>query len=105
MEQSQNEAARLKKSSPMPLKERLYRTEAVVLSRMAFGEADRILTIFTPRHGKLRVIAKGVRRPTSRLGPHLEYFAKTSLMLARGRDLDVVQGRRRSIRILNCERT
>lgn len=75
---------------PLPLKERLYRTDAVVLSRMALGEADRILTIFTPRFGKLRVVAKGVRRPTSRLGPHLEYFSKSALMLARGRDLDVV---------------
>lgn len=76
--------------SRVPLKERLYRTDAVVLSRLALGEADRILTIFTPRLGKLRVIAKGARRPTSRLGAHLEYFTEVGLMLARGRDLDTV---------------
>lgn len=77
---------------PTPLNERLYRTEAIVLSRTDYGEADRILTVFTAQHGKLRVIAKGVRRPNSRLGPHLEYFARTRLMLAKGRDLDVVTG-------------
>lgn len=59
---------------------------------MDFGEADRILTIFSRQHGKLRVIAKGARRPLSRLGSHLEYFCLTKLMLARGRDLDVVTG-------------
>lgn len=59
---------------------------------MDFGEADRILTLYSRQHGKLRVIAKGARRPMSRLGPHLEYFSRTRLMLARGRDLDVVTG-------------
>ena len=78
--------------APIPLNERLYRTEAVVLSRLDYGEADRILTVFTPQRGKLRLIAKGVRRPTSRLGPHLEYFTRCGLMLARGRDLDTVTG-------------
>jgi DNA repair protein RecO (recombination protein O) len=79
-------------SKPMPLHERLYRTEAIVLSRMDYGEADRILTIYTPRHGKFRVIAKGSRRPLSKMGPHLEYCARTRLDLARGRELDVVTG-------------
>jgi DNA repair protein RecO (recombination protein O) len=73
-------------------RERIYRTEAIVLGRMDFGEADRILTIFTPRHGKLRIIAKGVRRPMSKIGPHLEYFTRSHLMMAKGRDLDVVTG-------------
>ena len=77
---------------PVPLNERLYRTEAIVLSRMDYGEADRIVTLYTPKRGRLRVIAKGVRRPTSRLGPHLEYFARCHLMLARGRELDTVTG-------------
>lgn len=71
---------------------RLYRCEAIVLSRMDFGEADRILTLYSRQHGKLRVIAKGARRPLSRLGPHLEYFSRSQLMLARGRELDVVTG-------------
>lgn len=71
---------------------RLYRCDAIVLARMDFGEADRILTIYSRQHGKLRVIAKGARRPMSRLGPHLEYFCRSELMLAKGRDLDVVTG-------------
>ena len=72
--------------------ERLYRCEAIVLGRMDLGEADRILTLYSRQHGKLRVIAKGARRPLSRLGPHLEYFSRSQLMLARGRELDVVTG-------------
>ncbi len=77
---------------PIPLNERLYRTEAIVLARMDFKEADRIFTLYTPRRGKFRVIAKGVRRPLSRLGSHLEYFTRCRLMLAKGRDLDTVTG-------------
>ena len=76
----------------VPLQEKLYRTEAIVLGRMDYGEADRILTLYTPHRGKLRVIAKGVRRPLSRLGPHLEYFTRCQLMVARGRELDTVTG-------------
>jgi DNA repair protein RecO (recombination protein O) len=74
------------------LRDRIYRTDAVVLSRLDFGEADRILTVYTPHLGKVRVIAKGARRPTSRLLPHLEYFTRSRLMLAKGRELDVVTG-------------
>ena len=74
------------------LRDRIYRTDAVVLSRIDFGEADRILTVYTPHYGKLRIIAKGARRPTSKLLPHLEYFTRTRLMLAKGRELDVVTG-------------
>ena len=59
---------------------------------MALNEADRIVTLFTPAYGKYRVIAKGARRPTSRLGPHLEYFTHARLQMARGRELDVVTG-------------
>jgi DNA repair protein RecO (recombination protein O) len=79
-------------TAKVPLNERLYRTEAIVLGRLDYGEADRILTVYTPQRGKLRVIAKGVRRPLSRLGPHLEYFARSNLMLAKGRELDTVTG-------------
>jgi DNA repair protein RecO (recombination protein O) len=69
---------------------RIYSTDAITLKRMDYGEADRILTLFTPRAGKLRAIAKGVRRSTSRMAGHLELFASSQLMLARGRELDVV---------------
>jgi DNA repair protein RecO (recombination protein O) len=72
--------------------DRLYRCEAIVLARMDLGEADRIVTLYSRQHGKFRAIAKGARRPLSRLGPHLEYFSHTRVMLARGRDLDVVTG-------------
>jgi DNA repair protein RecO (recombination protein O) len=63
-----------------------------VLSRIDFGEADRVVTVYSRQHGKLRLVAKGARRPLSRLGPHLEYFCRSQLMLVKGRDLDVVTG-------------
>ena len=72
------------------LRDRLYSTEAIVLSRRDLGEADRILTLFTPGFGKLNVIAKGSRRTKSRSGPHLDVLSRSTIDLARGRDLDVV---------------
>jgi len=69
---------------------RVYRTEAVVLKAFDYGEADRILTLYTPQHGKVRAIAKGVRRIKSRKAGHLEIFTRTALLIARGRQLDVV---------------
>ncbi len=77
---------------PIPLNERLYRTEAIVLSRMDYRDQDRILTIFTPRHGKFRVMAYGARRPQSRLGLHLDFFTRCRLLIARSGsgDLHVV---------------
>ena len=69
---------------------RSYRCQAVVLKRHDFGEADRILVLFTRERGKLRAIAKGSRRTTSRLAGHLELFTHAELQLARGRDLDVI---------------
>jgi DNA repair protein RecO (recombination protein O) len=68
----------------------LVRTEAVVLRRHDLGETDRILTLYTARSGKLRAVAKGIRRPTSHLGGHLELFTHVRVMLAAGRNLDVV---------------
>lgn len=69
---------------------RRYVTDAIVLSRFDLGEADRVLTLITPGHGKLKVIAKGIRRPTSRLGGSLEPFAELRVALAHGRTFDVV---------------
>lgn len=69
---------------------RRYTTEAIVLSRFDYGEADRILTIITPGGGKLKAIAKGIRKPTSRIGGSLEPFAELRLALAHGRTFDVV---------------
>ena len=68
---------------------RLYRTEGIVLRERDYGEADRILTLLTPE-GKLSVLAKGIRRPTSRKVGHLGLFYRAQLMLARGRNLDIV---------------
>ena len=73
----------------MPIPRR-YTTDAIVLSRFDFGEADRILTLITPGFGKLKAIAKGIRRPTSRIGGSLEPFAELTVALARGRTFEVV---------------
>jgi DNA repair protein RecO (recombination protein O) len=69
---------------------RVYATEAIVLRRIDQGEADRLVTALTPEHGKIRVIAKGARKITSRKAGHIELFARTTLMLAKGRLFDVV---------------
>lgn len=74
----------------MPARERTYRTEAIILRRKDFGEADRVLTLFTPNHGKFRAVAKGIRKPRSRKAGHLELFTCSKLLLAKGRDLDVI---------------
>ncbi|MBM4430096.1 MAG: DNA repair protein RecO [Chloroflexi bacterium] len=74
----------------MPDRERTYRSEAVVLRHSDFGEADRLLTVYTPHLGKLRLLAKGVRKPTSRKAGHLESFTRTQLLVARGRNLDII---------------
>jgi DNA repair protein RecO (recombination protein O) len=73
----------------MPVK-RLWTTDAIILSRFDLGEADRVLTLITPHDGKLKAIAKGVRRPTSRLGGSVEPFAELHLQLAHGRTFEVV---------------
>src|SRR5258708_5014533 len=68
-----------------------YRDHAVVLRKLDYGEADRIFTLLTRTHGKVGAIAKGVRRPESKLGPSLELYGHIDVLLARGRGhLDVV---------------
>lgn len=68
----------------------MYRTTAIVLDRFELGEADRVLTLLTPQEGKLKAIAKGVRKPTSRIGGSVEPFAELQLQLVRGRTFDVI---------------
>ncbi|KZE90952.1 DNA repair protein RecO [Microbacterium sp. TNHR37B] len=68
-----------------------YRDEVVVLRTHKLGEADRILTLLSRRHGKVRAVAKGVRRTSSRFGARLEPFMVADVQLYRGRTLDVVQ--------------
>ncbi len=70
--------------------ERTFRSDAIILSRMDFGEADRLLTLFTPRYGKLRAIAKGARKPTTRKSGHVELYARSDMLLHRGRDLLII---------------
>ncbi len=69
---------------------RRYVTEAIVLSRFDYGEADRILTLITPGGGKIKAIAKGIRRQKSRIGGSLEPFAELRLALAMGRTFEIV---------------
>jgi DNA repair protein RecO (recombination protein O) len=76
----------------MPSSARLYKTEALILRDRRLGEADRILTIYTPGLGKLDVKAKGVRKTTSRLSGHLQPLTRCMLQLAHGHAGDVVTG-------------
>lgn len=69
---------------------RVYRTEGIVLKGYDYGESDRILTFITPHQGKLRAVAKGVRKTKSRMSGHLDLFTRSSVFLARGRQLDIV---------------
>lgn len=68
----------------------LYRDTGVVLRVQKLGEADRIITLITQRHGKVRAVAKGVRRTTSRFGARVEPFAHVDVQFYAGRTLDVI---------------
>ncbi len=74
----------------MPSHPHTLRVEAVVLRHSDWGEADRLLTIFTREQGKLRCVAKGARKLLSRKAGHLEPFTRVALLLARGADLWIV---------------
>jgi DNA repair protein RecO (recombination protein O) len=74
----------------MPKSERSFRVTAIVLRHADWGEADRLLTLFTSEMGKLRAVAKGARKMRSRKAGHLEPFTHVKLQLARGRDLPIV---------------
>ena len=68
----------------------LYRDEGVVLRVQKLGEADRIITLLTRRHGRVRAVAKGVRRTRSKFGATVEPFSHVDLQLYEGRQLDIV---------------
>jgi DNA repair protein RecO (recombination protein O) len=68
----------------------VYRDEGVVLRTHKLGEADRIITLLTRHHGRVRAVAKGVRRTSSRIGSRLEPFMVADVQLHEGRSLDVV---------------
>jgi len=74
----------------MPTQERTFRSEAIVLSHKNWGEADRMLWLYTRKLGKVQAIAKGVRKMRSRKAGHLEPFTCSDLMFARGRSFLIV---------------
>jgi DNA repair protein RecO (recombination protein O) len=74
----------------MPPTPRTLSVEAIVLRHSDWGEADRLLALFTREAGKLRAVAKGVRKLRSRKAGHLEPFTRVRLLLARGRDFWIV---------------
>ncbi len=67
-----------------------YQADAIVLRRLDYGEADRILTLLTREYGKLAAIAKGARKSKGGMGSSLDLFARSRMLLAKGRSLDVV---------------
>jgi len=69
---------------------RSYSADAIVLKHSDLGEADRIVTLFTPYKGKVRAVAKGTRRPISKKAGHLELLCYSRLHIAQGRNLDIV---------------
>ena len=71
---------------------RTYQTEAIIIKKTKLKEADRILTLYTPHLGKIQAVARGVRRPRSKLSGHLELITHSLVSLARGRNLDTVTG-------------
>jgi len=73
-------------------KPRNYQTEAIIIKKTKLGEADRILTLYTSDLGKIQAVAKGVRRPRSKLAGHLELLTHSLVSLARGRNLDTITG-------------
>ena len=68
----------------------LYRDDGIVLRTQKLGEADRIITLLTREHGRVRAVAKGVRRTSSKFGARLEPFTHVDVQLYTGRSLDIV---------------
>lgn len=67
-----------------------YKTEAIVLKHADIGEADRLLTLYTPNAGKIRAVARGARRTKSRLGGHVEPLMRCSMVVSRGRTFEII---------------
>lgn len=72
------------------MRTRNYSSEGIVLARKNFGEADRILVLYTKHHGRISLLAKGVRRPTSKKRGHLEVFSYIKFQAARGKGMDLM---------------
>ncbi len=74
----------------MSARERSIRTEGIILRRRDFGESDRILVLFTRKLGRISGIAKGSRKPSSKIAGHLELFMRSSFLISRGRNLHLI---------------
>jgi DNA repair protein RecO (recombination protein O) len=74
----------------MPPRERIYSTHALLLRRRDVNDADRVVIVLTPRAGKLELIAKGVRKTSSRKAGHLEPFMHVTLQVAQARTWDII---------------
>lgn len=74
----------------MAARERSIRTEGVILRRRDYGESDRILVIFTRKMGRISGIAKGSRKPSSKIAGHLELFMRSSFLISKGRNLHLI---------------
>lgn len=70
----------------------LYKDEGIVLKTIKLGEADRIVTLYLREHGKVRAVAKGIRKTKSRFGARLEPFTQAQLLIYKGRNLDTITG-------------
>src|SRR5258706_12122248 len=79
-------AARMRENDTVSI----YRDDGIVLRTQKLGEADRIVTVLGRRTGRIRAVAKGVRRTKSRFGARLEPFTHVDLLLYTGRSLDVI---------------
>jgi DNA repair protein RecO (recombination protein O) len=71
---------------------RSYQTPVIVIKKTKLGEADRILTLYTPELGKIQGVAKATRRPRSKLSGHLELLTYSHITLARGKNIDTIIG-------------
>src|SRR4030042_4724756 len=71
---------------------RNYQTEAIIIKKAKLGEADSILTLYTPDLGKIQGFAKSLRKPRSKMAGHLELLTHSLVSLARGRNLDTITG-------------
>jgi len=74
----------------MTVRQRSLKVEGIVLRHRDWGEADRMLTLFTRELGKVQALAKGIRKPRSRKAGHLEPFSRATLLLARGRSFFIL---------------
>lgn len=67
-----------------------YKIEGIILKRINLGESDKILTVFAKNYGKIKCLAKGIRKINSRRAPHLELFNYSRLTIHRGRNFDII---------------